>query len=126
MRFDSRICRTEGLQVAVSNAQRLTRARNAKGLCKPYGQSRTPALSQSIHGMSPRCDHPLPFTTLIYHERNTYGLEQSESVGRCHGMGARLDGELCEEAFGVGFDGLGGNLQLLGDALVRQSMAHRA
>ncbi len=52
--------------------------------------------------------------------------EQSQSAGRRYGVSARLHGELDEDAFDVGLHGLGGNLQLLGDAFVGKSAAHRA
>ena len=52
--------------------------------------------------------------------------EQSQSAGPRYGVSARPDGELDEDAFGVGLHGLGGNLQLLGDAFVGKPAAHRA
>jgi hypothetical protein len=52
--------------------------------------------------------------------------EQPQSGGRRYGVSARLHGELDEDAFDVGLHGLGGNLQLLSDALVGKSAAHRA
>src|SRR5580704_7001838 len=54
------------------------------------------------------------------------GSEQSQSAGGRYGMGARLHGELDEDAFNVGLYGLGGNLQLLSDAFVGKPIAHRA
>jgi hypothetical protein len=54
------------------------------------------------------------------------GSEQAQSVGRRYGVSARLHGKLNEDAFDVGFHGLGGNLQLLSDAFVGKSIAHRA
>ena len=54
------------------------------------------------------------------------GSEQSQSAGRRYGMSVRLHGELDENAFDVGFHGLGGNLQLSSDAFVGKSTAHRA
>jgi|HubBroStandDraft_2_1064218.scaffolds.fasta_scaffold463530_2 hypothetical protein len=52
------------------------------------------------------------------------GSEQSQSTGRRYGVSARLHGELDEDAFDVGFYGLGGNLQLLSNAFVGESGAH--
>src|SRR3984893_15440066 len=54
------------------------------------------------------------------------GSEQSHSPGRRYGVSARLHGEPDEDAFDVGLHGFGGNLQLLRDAFVGKSIAHRA
>src|SRR5882757_8131125 len=62
----------------------------------------------------------------FYPERAAAGSEQSKSAGRRYGVSARLHGELDEDAFDVGLHGLGGNLQLLSDAFVGKSTAHRA
>ena len=53
------------------------------------------------------------------------GSEQSQSPGRRYRVSARLHAELDEDAFDVGLHGLGGNLQLLSDAFVGKSTAHR-
>ena len=52
--------------------------------------------------------------------------EQPQSPGRRYGVSARLHGQLDEDAFDVSLHGLGGNLQLLSDAFVGKSTAHRA
>ena len=54
------------------------------------------------------------------------GSEQSQSAGRRYCVSACLHGEFDEDAFDVGLHGLGGNLQLLSDAFVGKSIAHRA
>src|ERR1700722_20248387 len=51
--------------------------------------------------------------------------EQSKIDGGRYGVSARLHGELDEDAFGVGLYGLGGNLQLLSDAFVGNSIVQR-
>jgi hypothetical protein len=68
MRFDLEICRTQKLQAAAPKAAPSAHEWHAKYFCKPHGQSRAAALSQSTHGMSPSRVHPPPFamlTTLI-------------------------------------------------------------
>ncbi len=52
--------------------------------------------------------------------------EQPQSAGRRYGVRARLHGEFDEYAFDVRLHGLWGDLQLLSDAFVGKSTAHRA
>ncbi len=129
MKFDLEICRTHTLQAALPKATPSTHERHAKCFCKPHGQSCAATLSQSTHGMSLSRVHPPPFstlTTLTLPSARYRGSKQPQSAGRRYGVSARLDGELDEDAFGVGLHGLGANLQLFSDPFVGKPTAHRA
>ena len=96
-RVDVGSCRTHMLPVAVPKAAPSTGERQARG----------------------------PLESYFTRSARRRGSEQSQSDGRRYGVSTRLHGELDEDAFDVGLHGLGGNLQLLSDAFVGKSTAHR-